>query len=280
MSGWYPNALIKNIRPGVNDPAIKPVGVILHVAVSESKSLFDYFNGPSGGIESHFYVRRDGTIEQYREAGFEADANYKANSFIEDGVRKGFLSVETQGMASGKWTDEQLASIKAIIVWAHETYKIPYVVAPDPTGPGIGYHTLFPSWTNSPGKVCPGPDRIKQFKGELTTWLKSKSNPTPAPTATVSLSAVIKAAHRDADANLSHETAPDDVRIVETALQAEGLLGKGKVDGHYGTATIAAYAAFQRSAAGGNYSDGDADGIPGLDSLTRLGKRHGFKVVA
>lgn len=279
MSGWYPKALVKNIRPGVNDPAIKPVGVILHVAVSEGASLYSYFNGPSNGIESHFYVRRDGTVEQYREAGFEADANYKANSFIEDGVRKGFLSIETQGMANGEWTAEQLASIKALIVWAHDTYGVPFRVADNHHGPGIGYHTLFSDWSNVPGKVCPGPDRIKQFKGVLTDWLKAKANPTPPVTQVVSLSAVQKAARRDPDLNLSHETSPTDVEIVETALQAEGLLGKGKIDGHYGTATVAAYAAFQRSAAGGNHTGADADGIPGLESLTKLGKRHGFRVV-
>lgn len=276
MSGWYPKAIVKNIRPGENDPAIKPVGVILHVAVSEGSSLYSYFNGPSGGIESHFYIRRDGTVEQYREAGFEADANYRANSFVEDGVRKGFLSVETQGMASGEWTAAQMTSIKALIVWAHETYKIPYVVAPDPTGPGIGYHTLFSSWTNVAGKVCPGPDRIRQFKGPLTRWLEEKR--APAPTQNVSLSALIKAAHRDPDASISHVTSPHDVELLERALHAEGLLGKGKIDGHYGTATKAAYAAWQRSAAGGNYTGDDADGIPGSNSLGRLAKRNGLRV--
>lgn len=183
MSGWYPKAIRKEIRPGTNDPAIKPVGVILHVAVSESASLFPYFNGPSDGIESHFYVRRDGTVEQYRDAGHEADANYKANSFVEGGVRKGYLSVETQGMEHGKWTADQMASIKALVLWASKEHGIPLRKCRDPRDAGIGYHTLFgaPSAWTPVSKSCPGPDRKKQFHDELVPWLAKASAPAPAP---------------------------------------------------------------------------------------------------
>jgi peptidoglycan hydrolase-like protein with peptidoglycan-binding domain len=55
---------------------------------------------------------------------------------------------------------------------------------------------------------------------------------------------------------------------VERALNAKGLLSAGAVDGHFGTSTIAAYAAWQRSL---GYSGLDASGIPGPTSLTTLG---------
>jgi len=58
------------------------------------------------------------------------------------------------------------------------------------------------------------------------------------------------------------------VRAVEQALQAKGLLSAGSVDGHYGTATLDAYAAWQRSL---GYSGIDANGVPGRTSLTQLG---------
>ncbi|MDQ0943261.1 N-acetylmuramoyl-L-alanine amidase [Streptomyces sp. V1I1] len=70
------------------------------------------------------------------------------------------------------------------------------------------------------------------------------------------------------------------VKTVETALVGEGLLHRELADGHYGTATKTAYAAWQRSAAGGGFKGADADGIPGKESLTRLGKRRGFTVTA
>ncbi|MEJ3748072.1 peptidoglycan-binding protein [Actinomycetes bacterium KLBMP 9797] len=55
---------------------------------------------------------------------------------------------------------------------------------------------------------------------------------------------------------------------VERALNAKGLLAAGVVDGHYGTSTVSAYAAWQRSL---GYSGIDANGIPGPTSLTALG---------
>ncbi|MFJ4363296.1 hypothetical protein ACIP4S_03950 [Streptomyces chartreusis] len=64
-------------------------------------------------------------------------------------------------------------------------------------------------------------------------------------------------------------------KTVEAALVAEGLLNKGLADGHFGTATIDAYAAWQRRC---DWSGDDADGTPGTASLTKLGKRRGFDV--
>ena len=70
--------------PSKTDPKIVPIGVILHVDAGNAASLSEYFGGadgtgPSKGIESHFYIRRDGHVEQYRDTEQEADANYKGN---------------------------------------------------------------------------------------------------------------------------------------------------------------------------------------------------------
>ncbi|MET9253741.1 peptidoglycan-binding protein [Streptomyces sp. NPDC003717] len=66
-------------------------------------------------------------------------------------------------------------------------------------------------------------------------------------------------------------------RIVEDALAAEGLLAKKYADGHFGTQTRAAYAAWQRRC---GYSGSAADGIPGRASLDMLARHHGFTVAA
>jgi peptidoglycan hydrolase-like protein with peptidoglycan-binding domain len=67
------------------------------------------------------------------------------------------------------------------------------------------------------------------------------------------------------------------VRTVEAALVDAGLLAKRYSDGHFGTSTIAAYAAWQRRC---GYTGKAADGIPGRASLERLGDKYGFKVTA
>jgi len=168
----YPPAIKKLIAPGNTDPRITPRVVILHVAVNESPSLYDYFNGPSGGVESHFYIRRDGTVEQYRDTDWQADANMAANDFA--------ISIETQGMAAGEWTAQQLAAIKALLTWCHTTHGIPLTVPTRWDGSGVGYHILFmQQWAGGP-RSCPGPDRVKQFHNVLVPWMAAGPN-TAAP---------------------------------------------------------------------------------------------------
>lgn len=87
---------------------------------------------------------------------------------------------------------------------------------------------------------------------------------------TVNMEAVVKAAQwdpRKADTGIT-PGAGESVRLVEQALVAKGLLASQYVDGHFGTSTISAYAAYQRSL---GYTGLDATGLPGRTSLTALG---------
>jgi len=63
--------------------------------------------------------------------------------------------------------------------------------------------------------------------------------------------------------------AKDSVLAVEQALQARQLLDVRWVDGYFGTETISAYAAYQRSL---GYTGLAANGLPGTTSLTTLGQ--------
>lgn len=287
---WYPNARKREIRPGSNDPRIRVVGAILHVDAGNAESLFDYFDGPSGGIESHFHVRRDGTVEQYRNTGYEADANFKANSFLDDGVRKGYVSIETQGLEDGEWTGRQMRSIKDLLTWLADTHGFPLRECRNAKDPGVGYHTLFGApgpWTPV-AKSCPGPDRKRQFRDVLVPWFKDASKPDPKPAPKprpkprpkpavepVRLDRVVAAAKRDPEARAGTFTGKRHVEVVEDALVREGLLARKYADGHYGTATLAAYAAWQHRL---GYRGDDADGVPGADSLSKLGKKYDFAV--
>ncbi|MFJ4637625.1 N-acetylmuramoyl-L-alanine amidase [Streptomyces hygroscopicus] len=133
-----------------------------------------------------------------------------------------------------------------------------------------------------PGKIDPSFD-MDVFRADVKKQLAAKPGGTPAPKPTpstprVDLSRLIQAAKADPPARQGHVTYMTGVNLVENALVKEGLLGKTYAgDGSYGTTTIAAYAAWQRCC---GYTGKDADGIPGRSSLERLGKRHGFNVVA
>jgi hypothetical protein len=180
---WYGKAIRREIPPGANDPSIKPIGVILHVDAGNAggESLYSYFKNRSGGIESHFHIQKDGKVYQFRDTHREADANYKANSFVEGGVRKGYISVETQGLERGEWTNAQIQSIKELLLWAKKEHGIPLRVCANPTDAGVGYHTLFgaPSAWTPVSKSCPGPDRKVQFRNVLVPWMKKQTGLTP-----------------------------------------------------------------------------------------------------
>jgi hypothetical protein len=171
----YPGARVRLIPPGANDPRIKVRGAILHTDAGDSKSLYGYFNGPSGGIESHFHIPKVNQVEQYRDTAFEADANYHGNSFELGGVLWGYVSIETQGLATDKWNDYQLREIKDLLLWASKTHDFPLVKCTSPTAPGVGYHTMWGApgpWTPV-AKDCPGAKRIAQFNNVLIPWFKT-----------------------------------------------------------------------------------------------------------
>jgi len=106
----------------------------------------------------------------------------------------------------------------------------------------------------------------------LTSMATMASVPAPAAAAgTVNMEAVVLAAQLDPRKPNEDPTqgAAASVLLVEQALQAKSLLDATYVDGHFGTKTIDAYAAWQRSL---GFSGLDASGLPGRTSLEALGQ--------
>jgi hypothetical protein len=62
---------------------------------------------------------------------------------------------------------------------------------------------------------------------------------------------------------------------VQKALRAEKMLRHPFIEGRFGPKTRAAYQKWQKKL---GYEGGAANGIPGKESLTKLGRRHGFGV--
>lgn len=181
----FPGALWKPIEarflPGKRLVAHNRVN--LHVAVSEAASLHAFFN-QSGRPSSHFYVRKDGTVEQYVDTDYRAEADLDGNDAT--------ISVETQGgvtNAQGEpWTPEQVEALAQIYAWAVRTHGIALKIAESShlgePSKGLSWHRLgidgaFPPlpsplagreqrgggmrYSKSRGKVCPGDAKIMQI---------------------------------------------------------------------------------------------------------------------
>ncbi|WCE39108.1 N-acetylmuramoyl-L-alanine amidase [Brevibacterium sp. BDJS002] len=135
------------------------------------------------GTESHFGVGGDGTIYQWVDTKYTADANYLGSGHVisietaDHGPE--FKPWNTRGDNVPAWTPAQIKAIVKILVWVHKTHGIPLRATTSVTQKGVGYHRQgvpgngLPShlmgtkyqWSKYRGKVCPGDRRIAQIPG-------------------------------------------------------------------------------------------------------------------
>jgi peptidoglycan hydrolase-like protein with peptidoglycan-binding domain len=273
---WNPNAHKRELQPESDaQPAIRPTQLICHsiAAPWTGERIYEYWRD-STNLESHFGLAFDGALWQYIGTQTRADANASANRRA-DGT--GAVSVETASNLehTDPWTDPQIESLIGLGVWIHHAHEVPLRICRTWDDPGYGYHRLFAQWSTS-GTACPGNARVDQFRGEVFPGIVAAVGGHPPTVPVVDLSLSIAAAHSNPPAAGTPVTYAG-VRFVENALVAEGLLSASLADGHFGTATVTAYAAWQRRC---GFSGADADGIPGMTTLRRLGAAHGFAVIA
>lgn len=94
---------------------------------------------------------------------------------------------------------------------------------------------------------------------------------------TVSLAHVEKAFRTDPQASQGHQTYPHDIVLVEHALVKVGMMHKSKytTDGSAGTLSVEGYSEWQKYWSRKHnlhWKGADVNGIPGMTSLTALGK--------
>ncbi|MFF3190568.1 CHAP domain-containing protein [Streptomyces misionensis] len=116
--------------------------------------------------------------------------------------------------------------------------------------------------------------RPKYKAAPKATSTSSSSSTSKRPQ--VSLAKLVAAFKRDAPKK-GTPVSYEPTIYVENALVAEKLLASKYADGHAGTATHSGYALWQERC---GFHGADADGIPGMTTLKRLGQKHGFDVVA
>lgn len=256
----YPHAVVKIVR--FHRRKIKPNRVNLHTAVSNSTTLFPFFNKPKQ-VCSHFYVREDGTVEQYVDTQFQAAADLQGNGdTISIETWDGYKRLWFKSEDIPPWTSAQVVAMANLLAWVHRVHDIPLVFVTDslPGRRGVGYHRQgIDPWrvngglrySNAYGKVCPGDERIKQVEGIVQLAAIAAggvsggtSVPPPMPPRVRGYSgAYVK-----------------EVQSLLNAVAGSRLL----VDGVLGPITVGAVRAYQRSR--GLVVDGD----PGPITMGRL----------
>lgn len=84
-----------------------------HVAAGYG-SLFNFFNQPKRA-SSHFWVAKDGRVEQYVDTALRAEADLHGNDAT--------ISIETESKGEA-WTPAQAAAIIALDIWLCDTHGI------------------------------------------------------------------------------------------------------------------------------------------------------------
>jgi len=193
----YPGAAYKPLGPQTEPRMTGHDIVCLHTMVGYLSSTDAYFRTANGagyqGTESHFGVGGrwgkdgtlglDGTVWQWQDLAYQADANLDGNPTV--------ISVETADNAARPiqpWTPLQCEGIARLLAWlcsveAHAECPsswtchregIPLALIPDtkPGRRGIGYHRQGCDpwrvlggvrWSPSRGKDCPTEARIAQI---------------------------------------------------------------------------------------------------------------------
>lgn len=274
----YPGAIYKPITAPKGRRALTVHNrANLHVAVSEGSSLFGVFN-LSGKVDSHFYIRKDGTVEQYVDTSLRAFADLDGND--------GTVSIETQGGVNNPqgepWTEAQLVAIASLVRWLMDTHGIQRQLATssrtDSSSRGLSWHRLgvdgtFPAspsilagrlqrgggmhYSKSRGKICPGDAKINQIPGILSRVSGVVAQPAPpAPAPKPSPGVVANPASGNHGYSVAH------MRNAQTLLNRLG--NKLVTDGIWGPATAAATTRFQ---AGHGLA---TDGIPGPQTVKKM----------
>ena len=259
---WYPRAVRKPVSR-FRTP-LTPRRVNLHTAVSNASSLHGYFSRSTSPC-SHFYVREDGTVEQYVDTSYRAAADLRGNAST--------ISIETwdgwgRSWTSGPppaWTPAQVTALRDLIDWVLATHPtIPRRLATtsrdDSTSWGISWHRLgVPAtrlqllrgvsqtggmlYSRSVGKACPGDRRIAQIPGLLARTSDAPKAPAPAPAPapnpTPAPAPVSSIEWPGAALLVDGQRGPVTVRAWQRLLAGIGHYS-GRIDGQWGSMSVQA----------------------------------------
>ena len=127
-------------------------GLVLHVQQGDN-SPYGWFSVPSNQASSHWWVAKNGTLEQYVESDDTAWGQAAGNG--------SWSSVETEGFDTEPLTTAQVQTLAALYAWGHRVYGWPLVVSESVTTAGFGWHGMGgASWGGHLG--CPGDIRKSQ----------------------------------------------------------------------------------------------------------------------
>jgi hypothetical protein len=144
-------------------------GVVIHIADGFYEGTISHQRDPATEVSSHFVVSREGDVAQMVDTADKAWAQHAGNGH--------WISVECSGFSIGshlhashpgweKLTASQVVAVGRIFAKVHQVYGAPLALTADPSGMGLGHHSMGgTAWGHT---KCPGPAIIAQ-KPDIVT---------------------------------------------------------------------------------------------------------------
>ena len=134
---WFDCAIRKPISNNMGGALSPNIGLVLHHAVANG-SLFTFFNDPASEVSAHFWVAKDGTIEQYVDTDRVAWHGRSLNA--------NYVGVETEGCVDPPYnepmTDAMVHSLANLYGEGKARHGWPLIKANALGEPGFGYHRM------------------------------------------------------------------------------------------------------------------------------------------
>lgn len=148
------------------------LGLILHHAVANG-SLFSFFNSPSAGVSAHFWVAKDGRIEQYVDTDVVAWHGRQLNSR--------YVGVETEGCGPAPhaepMTPQMLDAMVRLYAEGMRRHGWVNAQANKDGDRGLGYHRM------AVATACPCDVRLN-MRGEILRRQTGGGAPLPGAPST------------------------------------------------------------------------------------------------
>jgi hypothetical protein len=221
---WFDCATKRQISNNVGGNLSSQRGLVLHHQAGNG-SLYGFFNNPASKVSAHFWVGKNGTIEQYVDTAKVSWHGKDLNS--------NWVGVETEGCPSGKdedLTEAQIAALARLYAEGARRHGWPNQLASSNGGRGFGYHRM------AVNTACPCDRRLNKRSEILKRAFGGAASP-PSSGGRPTL-------HVDY-LGRNHYSTHGDVRVWQAKMRDWGWFNPNQVDGIFGPNTESVAKRFQ-----------------------------------
>jgi len=260
MGVWtdIPNCTWQGPTPNHSGPMLEQRGQVLHIAEGGYEGTISWCKNPASNVSCHFVVAKDGRIAQVADTDVTVWTQIAGNGH--------WISVENEGFTPGPLTAAQVEANAQILAKAHRVYGVPLQLAFDPTGRGLGHHSMGTDGHDNPTDTwtgatwghtdCPGPAIYAQKPAIVARAQEIVDGPKPQE------DDMIAHLWRDTNHQQWYVTGPLQVKRAVSKAEADTIRYYAGGPGLPGFTLV--------DLVGNAQGDADPAVIPGLD-ITHLG---------